>query len=184
MLVDHDEIGPIVRGKLREIRTPYKPPKIGTIQGVQGRVGKPARCHVLIEDVRPHPDGGHTVRFRLHHRQLPPRLLRPGYGYTTEPAHAMRGEADPGEAPDREALEQLAADSRRKVREERERRRKTQQLLKVEQRIAEYTREAKRRRIDIRNELRLIQQLKARGKSPEKAALGIRMKLDRDDTRR
>lgn len=63
---------------------------------------------------------------------------------------------------------------------ERRARRQAERTLPLERRLAEMQKEAGRRRIDIRNEVRLIGRLKAQGKGIDNPVEGIRRKLDSD----
>ncbi len=181
MIVTKQQVHEIMHGT-DEIEYAYEPPTVGTVCAVQTRVGKRASCYVLIEDSWPLTSGGYAVRLRLHHQEQAPNFLRRGGGYTEDPSKAI---SDPALGTEPEALhphqlEQLVQANHMRARHQRTKRRSDQDLLDAEARIAAYQKEAAHRRIDIRNEMRLIGRLKRQGKAIDNPVIGIRKKLDRD----
>jgi hypothetical protein len=181
VIVTKKQVHAIMHGE-DEVEYPYEPPAVGTVQAVQTKVGKRASCYVLIEDHWPHAKGGHMVRLKLHHQEQPAHFLRRGGGYTDQADKAV---SDPylGTEPEAllpEELEHLVSGNRAKAGHQRTKRRKEQDMLSMEAKIVEYRKEAAHRRIDIRNEVRLIGRLKRQGKSVDNPVIGIKRKLDQD----
>lgn len=181
MIVPAEDIEAILAGELDDAILP-EPLSVGAVHAIQTRAGEQARCHVEILERWRHAEGGWVHRFMRVPRPHIPHLLHknPGAGrsdYTTRPGNAMREE---GEAPSREDMILFRQIAKVQALRDREERRKVQEQLSLEKRVVAYQHEAKRRRIDIRNEMRLVHRLKSRGKSLDNAMQGIRRKLDSD----
>lgn len=97
--------------------------------------------------------------------------------YTWNRARAVRGE---DYAVGEEWLARFADEAGDRKARERRARRQQERALPLERRIVTYQAEAACRRIDIRNELRLIERLKRQGKGLDNPVEGIRRKLDSD----
>ena len=155
MIVPKQELGPIARGEVDEVHIQQDPPAPGTIQSVQGAVGKKGTCTVRILDHWPHEDGGHVVRFKLTPKEIPPPYLRPGGGYTDDPAYAMRDEDGSAEwAVPRKWKDpgiEVREDHRRFMLEDQRKR------LTVGGQLDLMLAEARQSRMDVRNRVRKIE---------------------------
>jgi len=88
--------------------------------------------------------------------------------------------SDAGEAVNAHDQERLTAIARKERVSERELRRKYQGLLGAEARAKEFLKEGAHRRVDMRNERRLLHRLLRQGKPIDSVVQGMQRKLDRD----
>lgn len=178
MIVPRDQLGPIARGEQTEAHLPpgHPCPQIGTIQAIQGGVGKEATCTVRVLDHWHHHQGGFMVRFQLA-AEVPPRLLARSLSraYTTDPASAVPEE---GEAVDPATQRWLTDEAHLRDATRRNQIRVDREALDLERKIVAYQTEARRRHIDIRSELRLLDRMKDDKHVVKVQTLQIRRKLD------
>lgn len=88
--------------------------------------------------------------------------------------------SDAGEAVNAHDQERITKRARKEASTERALRRKYQGLLGAEARAREFLREGAHRRIDMRNEQRLLDRLVRQGKPLDNVVQGMQRKLDRD----
>jgi hypothetical protein len=94
LIVPREDLSEILSGELDEAVVIGTPPRVGSVQAIQGAVGKRASCMVKILDTWPLHDGaGHVVRFELAAVEVPGRFLRPHGGYVSDPQAAMHDPA-------------------------------------------------------------------------------------------
>lgn len=175
---DKAERGQIVNGELDEVTVRGRPPTLGTIQPIQASTLKEPICHVHVDDVWHLAAGGFQVRFHLA-EPSEARLLKKGAkgGYTDRRDLAL---ADEPEAVTEEEQRRITQQAHLAARHERSKRRADQDLLSVEAKLVAYKAEAAHRRIDIRNEVRVLNRCLHQPREAERRLADVRKKLDAD----
>jgi hypothetical protein len=90
LIVSREQAGDIRRRELDELHVKGDPPKVGSVQPIQTKVGRKATFHVRVLETWPHLDGGHMVRITPAPAQEEPHLLGRRGGYSESPIGAMK----------------------------------------------------------------------------------------------